>query len=84
MADLSGKIVASEVNRIYHFRIETELFDALLSDWGTGWDERKLVGQAERRGAECPSGGDALEQTACRDADRDHQTGTFSHIQTLN
>ena len=80
MADLSGKIVASEVNRIYHFRIEIELFDALLSDWGTGWDERKLVGQAERRGAECPFRGDALEQAACRDADRDRQTGTFNHI----
>ena len=82
MDDLSGEAIASQVNRIYHFRIETELFDALLSDWRFGSNERKSAGQAERRGAECPSGGDALEQATCRDADWDCQAGTFNHIQT--
>ena len=79
MDDLSGRTVSSEVNRIYHFRIEIESFDALLS----GWDERKSAGQAERRRIECLSQGDVLEQAACRDANRDRQTGTFNHIQTI-
>ena len=84
MDDLSGETVASQVNRIYHFRIEIELFDALLSGRGFGWNERKSTGQAEWWGAECLSEGNALEQAARRDADRDRQTGTFNRIQTLN
>ena len=83
MAHLSGGTVASQVNQIHRFRIEIELFDALLSGRGFGWDRRKSTGQAGWRGAECPSGGDALEQAACRDADRDRQAGTFSHVQTI-